>query len=349
MLFRHIAPQLLFQFQHPSLSFIKGFKKPYTMAQKVFITGATGFIGRVVTDLAVKEGYIVRGLSRREEGDVLLKSLGATPVRGTLTDTSLLTEESKNADIVLHLAFDHDFTSKSFQQLVDLDITAVTALAKGLEGSGKPLVVSHGTAAVQADPNGEETDETAPLAEHAFVVRVTAEKHALSFVDKGVRVIGIRLPQYVYGRGNSTGWAAILIKFALQAGEAGYVGDGEYCFSDVYVDDAAHLYLLAAKNGKAGDIFNATGHTTTTYKALADAISKLVRVPTKSITAEECAELWGPFASTFVSLRNRASNRKAVDQLGWKPVGPDLLSEVHSGSYGAVAEKFREEIATKAK
>ncbi|KAL4869025.1 hypothetical protein BDV12DRAFT_168484 [Aspergillus spectabilis] len=317
------------------------------MAQKVFITGATGFIGRVVAELAVKQGYVVRGLSRREEGDALLTSLGATPVRGTLTDTSLLTEESKNADIVLHLAFDHDF-SKPYQQLVDLDITAVTALAEGLEGTGKPLVVTNGTAGVQADPNGGETDETTPNAVHSFGSRAVAEEHALSFVEKGVRVISIRLPQYVYGRGNTTGFAAQLIKLAIKSGESVYVGDGEYCFSDVYVDDAAQLYLLAAKDAKAGDVFNGTGHTSTTYKSMADAISELVKVPTKSISKDESVALWGPFLSAFVGIRNRASNRKAVEQLGWKPIGPGLLWEVHTGSYVAVAEKFKKDAAAAA-
>ncbi|OJI98646.1 hypothetical protein ASPVEDRAFT_38157 [Aspergillus versicolor CBS 583.65] len=314
------------------------------MSQKAFITGATGYIGRVVTELAVKEGYNVRGLSRREEGDALLQSLGATPVRGDLKSAELLTEESKNADIVFHLAFDHDF-SKPYQDLVNLDIAAVSALAKGLEGTGKPLIVTNGTAGVQADPNGGETDETTPQAEHTFGNRDVAEKHALSLVSKDVRVVCIRLPQYVYGRSNSTGFAAQLIKLALKSGEAVYIGDGEYCFSDVYVDDAAKLYLLAAKHAKAGDVFNGTGHTTTTYKAMANAVSELVKVPARSITPDDAVARWGPFLAAFIGIRNRASNKKAVQELGWTPVGPGLLWEVHTGSYGPVAEKFKKEIA----
>ncbi|KAL2870737.1 NAD-dependent epimerase nscE [Aspergillus lucknowensis] len=314
------------------------------MSQKVFVTGATGFIGRVVTELAVKEGYAVRGLSRREEGDALLTSLGAIPVRGDLHNTDLLTEESKNADIVFHLAFDHDF-SKPYAELVDLDMKAVSALARGLEGTDKPLVVTNGTAIVQADPNGGETDETTPQAEHTFGARGVAEKHALSFAEKGIRAVSIRLPQYVYGRGNKTGFAAQLIKLAIKSGESVYVDDGEYCFSDVYVDDAAQLYLIAAQKAKAGEIFNGTGHTTTTYKALATAISEAVGVPTKSITKEDSVERWGPFLSAFFSIRNRASNQKAVETLGWRPVGPGLLWEVRSGSYIAVAEQFKKEFA----
>ncbi|KAL4979014.1 hypothetical protein BDW66DRAFT_169258 [Aspergillus desertorum] len=314
------------------------------MSQKVFITGATGFIGRLVTELAVKEGYSVRGLSRREEGDALLISLGATPVRGDLKNADLLTEESRNADIVLHLAFDHDFT-KPYQQLVDTDIAAVTALAKGLEGTGKPLIVTNGTANAAPDPNGGETDENAPLASHHFTNRDVAEKHALSFVDKGVRIVSIRLPQYVYGRGNDTGFAAQLIKLAIRSGESVYIGDGEYCFSDVHVDDAAQLYLLAVKHAKPGDIFNGTGHTTTTYKAMATAVSELVGVPTRSITPDEAVARWGPFLAGFISIRNRSSNRRAVEQLGWRPVGPGLLWEVRNGSYVSVAEKFKKEAA----
>ncbi|KAL4932583.1 NAD-dependent epimerase nscE [Aspergillus undulatus] len=314
------------------------------MSQKAFITGATGFIGRVVTELAIKEGYSVRGLSRRDEGDELLKSLGATPVRGDLNNADQLTEEARNADIVLHLAFDHDF-SKPYEQLVNLDITAVSALAKGLEGTGKPLIVTNGTAGVEADPNGGETDETAPQTVHPFGNRDVAVKHALSFADKGVRVVSIRLPQYVYGRGNTTGFAAQLIKLAIKSGESVYIGDGEYHFSDVYVDDAAQLYLDAVEHAKAGDVFNGTGHTTTTYKALAEAISQLVKVPARSITEEEAIARWGPFLTGFISIKNRASSKKAIEQLGWKPVGPGLLWEVHTGSYVTVAEKFKADAA----
>ncbi|KAL4957019.1 hypothetical protein BDW69DRAFT_157254 [Aspergillus filifer] len=314
------------------------------MSPKVFVTGATGFIGRVVTEIAVKRGYSVRGLSRREEGDELLRSLGATPVRGDLHNADQLTKESRNADIVFHLAFDHDF-SKPYQQLVNTDINAVSALAKGLEGTGKPLIVTNGTAGVEADPNGGETDESAPQAVHSFGNRDVAEKHALKFVDKGVKVVSIRLPQYVYGRGNATGFAAQLIKLAIKSGESVYIGDGQYHFSDVYVDDAAQLYFHAADKAKPGDIFNGTGHTTTTYKAMADAISHLVKVPTRSITKKEATERWGPFLTAFISITNRASSKKAVEQLGWKPVGPGLLWEVHTGSYVGVAERFKAEAA----
>ncbi|PLB47728.1 NAD(P)-binding protein [Aspergillus steynii IBT 23096] len=308
--------------------------------QKIFITGATGFIGRVVTEFAIRDGYNVRGLSRNEKGDALLTSLGATPVRGDLTSLDMLSQESAAADIIFHLAFDHDF-SKPYEQILALDTAAVNALALPLAGTDKPLITTGGTAMVAPDPSGGETDESSPLPENPMIPRHLAEANALSWAQKGVRSIALRLPQYVYGRGTTTGFTALLIKLAVQSGESVYLGDGEYCASNVYVDDAARLYFAAAAKAKAGEIFNGTANTDTTYKAMATAIGEAAQVPVKSMTAEEAAGRWGPFLAAFYGLVNRASNKKAVEQLGWEPVGPSLLSEIQSGSYLAVVEEFK--------
>ncbi|GJJ72345.1 hypothetical protein EMPS_04702 [Entomortierella parvispora] len=310
------------------------------MTQTVFITGATGFIGRVVSAKAVQQGYNVRGLSRREEGDQLLQSLGVTPVRGELTNAEVLSREAKNADIVLHLAFDHDF-SKPFQDLVNTDIAAVNALATPLVGTNKRLVITSGTGFAQPDPQGGETFEDSPSANGPLVVRLQSEVNALSYAQKGVHVNVIRLPQYVYGRSNKTGFAAQLIKRAIDDGQSFYLNDGAHCFSEVYVDDAADLYLLVAQKAASGEIFNGTGKTTTSYRQLATAIGELVHVPTKSVSPEEALAQYGPFFTAFVSVANRASNRKAVEKLGWRPVGPHLLTEIKTGSYVGVAEEFK--------
>ncbi|KAF9885232.1 hypothetical protein FE257_000592 [Aspergillus nanangensis] len=314
--------------------------------QKFFITGATGYVGSVVTSFAVQAGHDVRGLSRHEKGDALLESLGATPVRGDLTTFDILSAESAKADVVLHLAFDHNFT-QPFEQIIKLDADAVEALATPLIGTNKPLVTTGGTAMVVADPNHGETDETAPFRE-TVIPRHRAEQNSLSWAEKGVRVTSIRLPQYVYGRATEHGFAAQLIKLAVQTGESAYIGDGEYYASTVYVDDAARLYFEVAAKAGAGEIFNGTGCTTTTYKALATSIGKLLDVPVKSLSEEEAVAKWGPFLAGFVGLSNRSSNRKAVEQLGWQPVGPDLLEEIETGSYVSVAKKFREEAAGEA-
>ena len=311
------------------------------MTKTIFITGATGFIGRVVAEKAVQQGYTVRGLSRREEGDQLLQALGVTPVRGDLTSPDVLSHEAKNADIVLHLAFDHDF-SKPMQDLVALDIAAVNALATPLIGTGKRLVITSGTGFVAADPQGGETFEDSPMANGPFTVRATSEHNALTYAEKGVDVNVIRLPQYVYGRWSKTGFAAQLIKMAIESGQSLYIGSGEHYLSEVHVDDAADLYLLVAQKAVAGEVFNGTGKTTTNYQQFATAIGDLVQVPTQSISFEDAVARWGPFISAFVNVSNRASNRKAVEKLGWRPHQQDLLTEIRTGTYVAVAEEFKQ-------
>ncbi|OZJ02288.1 hypothetical protein BZG36_04822 [Bifiguratus adelaidae] len=216
---------------------------------RIFVTGATGYIGRVVTEKAVAEGHDVHGLSRTEEGDARLKALGATPVRGDLTTLDVLRRESAQADAVLHLAFIHDF-SIDYEEILRTDAAAVDALAEPLLGTGKALVISSGTAGVQPDPAGGETTEEMPLAENRPLSgRARSERHALSLSEKGVRVSSIPLPPYVYGRAGS-GFLPLLMQMAVKNGEAAYINEGSLRTSDVYVDDAATLYLLAAKGAK---------------------------------------------------------------------------------------------------
>ncbi|KAF7585853.1 hypothetical protein BBP40_009975, partial [Aspergillus hancockii] len=161
--------------------------------QNIFITGATGYIGRVVTELAIKKGHTVHALSRRPEGDALLRDLGATPIRGTLTDFSILAHEAKQADIIFHLAYDHDW-SKPYDEILKLEFGAIDALAGALTGTDKPLVTTSGTAVVAPDPNGGETDENSPLPEVPLLPRYRAEEYALAYAKRGVRVTAIRLP-----------------------------------------------------------------------------------------------------------------------------------------------------------
>ncbi|GAB5587496.1 hypothetical protein Unana1_02396 [Umbelopsis nana] len=314
-----------------------------TQNKRIFITGGTGYIGRVVTELAVAQGYNVHGLSRNEKGDELLRGLGATPVRGDLTTLNILKQESGQADIVLHLAFIYDI-GLDFEEVLRIDGAAVDALGEPLRGTSKPFVITSGTPIVAPDPAGDETTEDSPLSE-TFVLagRIRSERNALRLSEEGVRVIVIRLPPYVYGRGGSY-FTPLLIQLAAKAGESIYVDDGHLRTSDVHVDDAASLYLLAANEAKAGEVFNGTGSTTVTLKQFAEAIGEVLDVPVRSVSREEAEkeDRWGPFITAFVQYENRSSNRKAVQQLGWQPKGTDLLRDIRSGSYKEVAEKLRQ-------
>ena len=149
----------------------------------------------------------------------------------------------------------------------------------------------------------------------------------------------IRLAPYVYGRGGSG--VAMLMQMAAQAGESIYVDDGHLRTSDVHVDDAAALYLLAAEKAKAGDVFNGTGSTTVTLREMAEAIGAALQVPVRSVSRDEAEATWGNMTA-FVQHENRASNRKAVQELGWQPKGVVMLTDIRSGSYRALAKKLRQ-------
>jgi nucleoside-diphosphate-sugar epimerase len=311
---------------------------------KIFITGATGYIGRVVTERARAARHAVRGLSRNEEGDARLRALGAIPVRGELTSHDVLRRESAEADAVLHLAFIHDW-SMDYKEVLRIEGEAVDAMGPSLRGTGKPLVITSGTAVVAPDPAGGETKEDSPLSD-TFVLRhrIESERRSLRLSGDGVRVSAIRLPPYVYGRGGSY-FAPMLMQAAAKLGESIYVDDGKIRTSDVHVDDAADLYLLVASKAKAGEVFNGTGSTSVTLRALAESIGDALHVPVRSVSHAEAEEKWGEFLTTFVQFENRASNRKAVQQLGWQPKGVDLLIDIRTGSYRELAANLRQGVA----
>ncbi|KAK9343368.1 hypothetical protein V1522DRAFT_413458 [Lipomyces starkeyi] len=224
-----------------------------------------------------------------------------------------------------------------YEEVLRIDAAAVDAMGEPLRGTEKALVITSGTAVVDPDPAGGETTEDSPPSQ-TFVMkdRIRSERHALRLSEDGVRVSAIRLPPYVYGRGGS--FVPTLMQMAAKAGESIYVGDGSLRTSVVHVDDAATLFLLAARDAKAGDVFNGTGSTTVTLRALAEAIGEVLDLPVRSVSREEAESQWGQFITAFVQFENRASNRKAVQQLGWQPKGIDMLTEIKSGSYLELAK-----------
>ena len=306
---------------------------------RIFVTGATGYIGGVVTERALAEGHSVVGLSRSEKGDAKLKALGASAVRGELTSLDVLRQESAKADAVLHLGFIHDF-SMDHNEVLRIDAAAVDALAEPLRGTGKALVITAGTAVVEPDPAGGETTEDAPLSQ-TFVLRhrIRSERNGLRFSQEGVGVSVLRLPPYVYGRGGSF-FVPLLMQMAAKAGQSVYVDDGSLATSGVHVDDAAELFLLAMRKAKAGDVFNGNG-AIVTLRQMAEAIGAVLQLPVRSVSREEVEVIWGPFLTAFVLFENRPSNCKAVQQLGWQPKGIDMLTDIRSGSYREMAENLR--------
>ncbi|KAF7585222.1 hypothetical protein BBP40_011661 [Aspergillus hancockii] len=307
------------------------------MVQNLFITGGSGFIGSVVIEQAIAAGHTVHALSRSETSDEKLTKLGAVPIRGDLTSLSVLREQSEAADAVIHLATAYVLGQGTYEDVRLVDIAAIDAIADGLAGSNKALIVTNGTLCVPADPSGGETTEETPTEVNPLNTRVKTEAHSLSLVHRGIRAMVVRIPPYTYGRGGS----GVAMFMGMAKGSMSCVDGGVNRVSSVYVDDAARLYLLAVAKGRAGDIFNAVASTTVTAKEVFGAIAEVLGVPLVDMSEEEAKGKIGPMFTFFLKIENRASGKKAREVLGWEPSGPGLVEEIVNGSYRAVAEGLR--------
>jgi nucleoside-diphosphate-sugar epimerase len=223
------------------------------MPRSLFITGGSGYIGLTLIKHALRSDYTIRALSRSSTSDAKLSALGATPVRGDLTSHSLLTHEASQADVVISIAdaIAGDY-SISKEERFKVNDAATDALAEGLKGSGKPLLLTGGSLAVAPDPSGAETNESSPLWPEDHWLHHDLEDATKRYVEMGVRICHIRLAPYVYGRGGS-GVKGFMGMWA-KAGAGMVIDGGSKRTTAVHVDDAVRLYLLVAEKGKAGEI-----------------------------------------------------------------------------------------------
>jgi nucleoside-diphosphate-sugar epimerase len=303
---------------------------------RIFMTGASGYIGNAVAEKAVGQGHTVVGLARSEASQQKLQEIGVTPLPGDLESLDLLTRAAADSDVVLHLGFVHEF-HRPYDELLAIDIAAIRAMGQGIAGTGKPLIMTSGTGVTEPDSNGGETNEESPITETPLKARVAAEQAALELASIGVRPIVMRLAPYVYGRGGSV-FVPALLKAAIANGVSPYVGDGTQLTSSADVDAAAELYLLAAEKAEAGSIFNCTTETDIQLRDLAEAIGTAAGVPAKSVSHEEAQKLVVPFIATFLEISNRGSSEKARHVLGWNPQPKrGLLEDITNGSYREVA------------
>ncbi|XRM42514.1 hypothetical protein ABZX51_005731 [Aspergillus tubingensis] len=313
----------------------------------IFLTGGSGYLGQAITTHALSKNYTIHSLSRSPESDAKITSLGAIPIRGDLTTHSVLLEQSQKADIVIHLADPMAGNySLPYEERIRIDDEAVTAIAEGLAGSDKPLVVTSGSLVVAA--TGKETDEESALWEEgkALNERIVSERKNLRWVgEKGVRVIVIRLPPFVYGRGGSG--VGLFMGMFWNGGDRGkkevkVVREAEgVVTSAVHVEDAAELYLLAAERAGAGDVFNGCSEWGVTFGELGRAMADVLGVGVEVVGFEEAKRVWGEFFAGFLSTENRASGGKAMRVLGWVPKKVGIVEEVRHGSYVALAERLR--------
>jgi len=286
---------------------------------RVFVTGATGFIGGVVVPELIKAGHQVLGLARSDEGARALAALGAEVHRGTLEDPDSLRRGAAHADGVIHAGFIHDFTK--FAENCEIDRRAIEAIGEVLSGSARPLVV---TAGIPSLP-GRITTEADDIPTAHPMPRVS-EQTALALAARGIRASVMRLPQ-VHDR-DKAGIVTYLIATAQQKGVSAYVGDGQNRWSAVHRFDVAPLYRLALEKGAAGARYHAIAEEGVTLKDIAEAIGRGMKVPVVSISQDEAPRHFGPLGF-FAGMSNPGSNLLTQQQLGWAPGRhPGLVDDI---------------------
>jgi len=290
---------------------------------RVFVTGATGFIGSAVVKELLNAGHQVLGLARSEQGAEALIAAGAEVQRGSLDDLDSLKKGATASDAVIHLAFIHDFSD--YAGNCAKDRMAIEAIGDALAGTDRPFIITGGTLLL---PSGQlASEDTPPDLNRPNAIRGVAEQVALSFVPKGVRVSIIRLPPTNHGEGDH-GFIAELARVAKSTGVSAYPGDGLNRWAATHRLDTAKLYLLALEKGTAGSIFHAVAEEGIPIKEIAEAIGKKLGIPTASKTAEHFGWL-----AIAIGIDNPIESVKTREQLGWTPVHASLISDIEAGVY----------------
>jgi nucleoside-diphosphate-sugar epimerase len=292
---------------------------------RVFVTGASGWIGSAVVPELIGTGHQVLGLARSDSSAAAIAAAGAEVLRGDLDDLDTLRAGAASSDGVIHLAFIHDFTD--FEASVGADRRAIETFDAALEGSGKPLVIASGTPAWPGRV-ATERDDFAPGSPVA--ARGANARAALDLASRGVRSSVVGLPRTVHGDGDRHGFIARLIGFARDSGVSGYIGDGSNRWPAVHVLDAANLFRLAVEQAPAGSRLHAVGDEGVPIRDIAEVIGRHLNLPTASVPAEDFG-----WMGQILAIDQPASSTLTRELLGWRPVQPGLLEDLDKGHYFA--------------
>ena len=293
---------------------------------KVFLTGATGFIGSAIVPELIGAGHHVLGLTRSNAGAELLQNLGAQPFLGDVHDLKRICVGAAQCEAVMHLAFNHDFDR--YVASCEEDRHIIEALGSVLEHSDRPLIVTSSTSVVDEKSGHPATEEDAPLSSK-LAARAASEEAAAEVAAWGAKVMVVRLSQ-IHDATRSGKAVNSAIQAAREAGVSAYVGaDGTKCLPAAHRLDTARLYRLILEKGVAGARYHAVAEEGITYLEIAETIGQHLNLPVRPITQGEAHEHFG-WLSAFTGWNFRASSAKTRQQLGWQPTGPGLIADLRN-------------------
>ena len=297
---------------------------------RVFLTGATGFIGsRIVSEL-IAAGHQVLGLTRSDRGARRLEEAGAEVHRGTLDDPGSLASGAAQADAVIHTAFDHDFSN--FVANCEKDRRVIEAMGGVLAGSNRPLIITSGTGMGTAEPGRPATEDVVDW--DNINPRIASERAGADQAAKGISVAVVRLPQ-VHDTVKQ-GLITPAVEIARAKGVSAYVGDGANRWPAAHVTDVARLYRLALERHEAGARYHAVAEEGVPVRQIAEVIGAGLRVPPVSLSPAEAADHFG-WLGPFAGLDLPASSAWTRERLGWEPTGPSLIADLERMDYAFAA------------
>ncbi|WP_277185376.1 SDR family oxidoreductase [Caballeronia sp. BR00000012568055] len=293
---------------------------------RIFLTGATGFIGSAVIPELIAAGHEVIGMTRSDAGARALEAAGAKVHHGTLEDPDTLHSGALHADAVIHTAFDHDFSR--FVENCEKDKRAIAALGSALAGSDRPLIITSGTG-IGSGEHGEPAREDVFNASHPNP-RIASELAGHALLDAGVNVSVVRLPQV--HNPLKQGLITPLVDIARRKGVVAYVGEGENRWPAGHLSDVARLYALAVAKGESGARYHAVGEEGVSSREIAESLGRGLKLPVKSIAPEEAQAHFG-WMAMFVALDMPASSALTQAKLNWHPKGPSLIADLDEARF----------------
>ncbi|MDQ2733649.1 MAG: SDR family oxidoreductase [Pseudomonadota bacterium] len=288
---------------------------------RVFVTGATGWVGSTVVKELVEAGHQVSGLSRSDGKSSALEEIGAQVVRGTLDDLPTLRGAASASDAVIHIAFNHDFSK--YAENAAQDVRAIEALGEALKGSQRPLLITSGLASLAAGRLATEGD--VPVSDPSLPRR--SEQAARALAARGIRASTVRLATSVHGVGDR-GFVSMLIGLAREKGVSAYVGDGRNRWPAVHRLDAGRLYRLALEHGGTEPIYHGVAEEGVAIRDIAEVIGRRLGVPVESRPAEHFG-----FLAKFAVADMPTSSAHTREAIGWQPTGAGLITDLDQPGY----------------